>query len=112
MIARRTWKLIVPILTVLIWSLAVEAWVQGSRSGRHDPRDFFGPRFQGGHDAPRLEPSRTEDSVRRWNDVMLVANALDHTPVRPGENRVFGEQLGPYERAGRLQSSTSRSSMR
>ncbi len=95
MIAQRTWKLIVPILTVLTWSLAVDAWAQGSRSGRHDPRDFFGPRFQGGHDAPRLEPSRREDSVRRWNDVMLAANALDHTPVRPGENRVFGEQLGP-----------------
>jgi hypothetical protein len=25
-----------------------------------------------------------------------VANALDHTPVGPGEKRVFGEQLGPH----------------
>jgi hypothetical protein len=26
---------------------------------------------------------------------MLDANALDHTPVAPGETRVYGEQLGP-----------------
>ncbi|HQG30540.1 MAG TPA: hypothetical protein PLA83_01315 [Deltaproteobacteria bacterium] len=28
-----------------------------------------------------------------------MANAIDHTPVLPGENRVFGEQLGPNRTA-------------
>jgi hypothetical protein len=30
-----------------------------------------------------------------WNQVALDANGLDHTPVAPGETRVFGEQVGP-----------------
>jgi hypothetical protein len=33
--------------------------------------------------------------VRRWNGIAIDASGLDHTPVAPGENRVFGEQLGP-----------------
>jgi membrane-associated phospholipid phosphatase len=33
--------------------------------------------------------------LRHWNEVALDANALDHAPVAVGENRVFGEQLGP-----------------
>jgi hypothetical protein len=35
------------------------------------------------------------DAVRHWNAVALDATGLDHTPVAPGEHRVFGEQLGP-----------------
>jgi len=34
-------------------------------------------------------------SVHHWNHVAIDASGLDHTPVAPGENRVFGEQLGP-----------------
>src|SRR5207253_10684149 len=44
--------------------------------------------------APSM-PAKVADSVRRWNAITNSANALDHTPVAPGENRVFGEQLGP-----------------
>jgi PAP2 superfamily protein len=33
--------------------------------------------------------------VRHWNEIAIDATGLDHTPVAPGENRVFGEQLGP-----------------
>src|SRR5213078_2360153 len=29
------------------------------------------------------------------NVIAINASGLDHTPVAPGENRVFGEQLGP-----------------
>src|SRR6185437_14136340 len=35
------------------------------------------------------------DSLHRWNLIAINATGLDHTPVAPGENRVFGEQLGP-----------------
>src|SRR5215472_13562400 len=33
--------------------------------------------------------------VRHWNSIALDAAGLDDTPVGPGEERVFGEQLGP-----------------
>ena len=87
---------LVAILAVLILGMGEEAWAQRPPTGSRDPRDFFGPRFQGGQDAPRPERTRREDAVRRWNEILLSANALDHTPVGPGENRVFGEQLGPH----------------
>jgi len=34
-------------------------------------------------------------AVRRWNQTAVDASGLDHTPIAPGESRVFGEQLGP-----------------
>ncbi len=33
--------------------------------------------------------------VLRWNKIAIDALGLDHTPPAAGENRVFGEQLGP-----------------
>jgi hypothetical protein len=30
-----------------------------------------------------------------WNRIAIDASGVDHTPVSPGEGRVFGEQLGP-----------------
>jgi hypothetical protein len=33
--------------------------------------------------------------VHRWNSIAIDASGLDHTPVAPGEQRVFGENLGP-----------------
>jgi len=33
--------------------------------------------------------------VRHWNEIAINATGLDHTPVAPGETRVFGEELGP-----------------
>jgi hypothetical protein len=35
------------------------------------------------------------DVLHHWNAVAVDASGLDHTPVAPGEDRVFGEQLGP-----------------
>ena len=35
------------------------------------------------------------DSLRYWNQVAIDASGLDHTPLQPGEQRVFGHQLGP-----------------
>ena len=33
--------------------------------------------------------------VHHWNQIAVDASGLDHTPLQPGEQRVFGEQLGP-----------------
>jgi len=40
-------------------------------------------------------PAGTLEAVLYWNHVAIDASGLDHTPVAPGENRVFGEQRGP-----------------
>ena len=50
--------------------------------------------------APSM-PAKVADSVRRWNAITNSANALDHTPVAPGENRVFGEQRSEERRVGK-----------
>src|SRR5882672_9259428 len=58
--------------------------------------DAWGPLFKALElGEPPSIPPRLVDSVRRWNTIAIAANALDHTPVAPGENRVFGEQFGP-----------------
>jgi len=56
----------------------------------------FGPLFQPGPNVPPLVgPRHGLNSLHRWNVIAINATGLDHTPVAPGENRVFGEQLGP-----------------
>ena len=44
--------------------------------------------------APR-HGSGAKDALLRWNRIAIDASGLDHTPVAPGESRVFGEQYGP-----------------
>jgi hypothetical protein len=75
-------------------------------SGVADVRDAYGPAFRRSgnfRQAPKRQPCANEyDSVGRvryWNEVAFNASGLDHTPVAPGENRVFGEQLGPCRAA-------------
>jgi hypothetical protein len=85
---------------VFISSFGTSAWAQGFRSRE---RDVWGPRYKGTPQfcqAPRYRPWLGVDAVRRWNEIALNANALDHTPVTPGENREdFREQLGPLRTA-------------
>jgi hypothetical protein len=71
--------------------------------------DYLGPSYSyDGPPAPQLLSSRaskvgsgTADvtSLFYWNEVMTDANAIDHTPAVEGENRVFGEQIGPARTA-------------
>jgi hypothetical protein len=51
---------------------------------------------------PRHWPRPGLDSVRRWNEIAIDASGLDHTPVGPDEDRVFGEQVGPGRSARAL----------
>src|SRR5213595_4349882 len=56
----------------------------------------FGPLFHPApHVPPPVGPRQGLDSLHRWNVIAIDATGLDHTPVAPGENRTFGEQLGP-----------------
>ncbi|HEY5908576.1 MAG TPA: chloroperoxidase [Vicinamibacteria bacterium] len=42
-----------------------------------------------------LHGNTAADHFRYWNQIAIDASGLDHTPVAPGETRVFGEQIGP-----------------
>lgn len=63
--------------------------------------DVYGSRFGDRGGAPSVPPRRRRrgrggmDALRHWNDVALDATGLDHSPLKPGETRVFGEQYGP-----------------
>jgi len=63
--------------------------------------DFYGNLFGAQETSAILFPTLSPplrhdfDPVHRWNEISINATGLDHTPVAPGENRIFGEQLGP-----------------
>jgi len=61
-------------------------------------RNAFGPLYSAdARDGALLQrgPRKGLGAVRRWNEIAINASGVDHTPVAPGENRLFGEQLGP-----------------
>jgi hypothetical protein len=73
--------------------LSVLTFASGTNNGFNE---VFGPLFQPAPGVPPLAgPPHGLDSLHRWNVIAINASGLDHTPVGPGENRVFGEQLGP-----------------
>ena len=89
------------VAAVFVLNLGTLAWGSGFFGGL---LEVWGPRFAyDGRLAPELlaHPRHTRaagdaaSAVRYWNEVMLDANAIDHTPPAPWESRVFGEQLGP-----------------
>jgi PAP2 superfamily len=71
-----------------------------AQQGFRDVNEVWGPRYQRVPLAPKPAkhtppPSDAAGRIRHWNEIAVNASGLDHTPVAPGENRVFGEQLGP-----------------
>ena len=44
---------------------------------------------------PPRNPVNAFDRLFMWNEIALDTTAIDHTPVQPGQTRVFGEQYGP-----------------
>jgi hypothetical protein len=93
----QTWM--VPALVLLLLTLAVPAWAGGFPGG---VRDALGPRFDAAPSrraAPRPHGVRggaeAMHRLQHWNDMAMHASGLDHTPVTPDEDRIFGEQYGP-----------------
>jgi hypothetical protein len=83
-----------------LFAAVTVAWSQeGFPRGHHDalgPRFEVAPQLSGG--VRRRAPPRATETLERllrWNQIAIDASGLDHTPVQPGEERVFGEQLGP-----------------
>src|SRR5437867_3957660 len=75
---------------------SVSAW---SQIGFSDFKKIWGPRYQAipEANAPHRAPHGTGPAgrIRHWNQIAINACGLDHTPVAPGEKRIFGEQFGP-----------------
>ncbi len=98
MIVKQNWKLVVPILAILALSLALPAWAGGFSRGI---KEALGPRFDAAPQrrAASSQPPRHGGSamarLHHWNEIAINASGLDHTPVAPSEQRVFGEQFGP-----------------
>lgn len=64
------------------------------------PKKYHGPRaaplpYPAKPVPPTQEGTSLLDFVLRWNRIAIDASGLDHTPVQSGENRVFGEAVGP-----------------
>ena len=102
MIMPQAGRLIAALAAILLLTLPSAVRAGGFSGGIGDT---FEPRF--GADPyhaprvpidPRRRPRPVADSVglvQHWNEIAIDATGLDHTPVAPGESRVFGEQLGP-----------------
>jgi hypothetical protein len=80
-----------------------------AREAPTGPSEVYGPRVQAAPETALTETTSTSavpygatrkststaDTLRYWNAITIDASGYDHTPVKTGENRVFGEQLGP-----------------
>jgi hypothetical protein len=64
-------------------------------------KEYLGPQFHANQQKIPLKPTIATESNRatsvlaHWNQIAVDASGLDHTPVAPGDPRIFGEQLGP-----------------
>ncbi|HEY0460986.1 MAG TPA: phosphatase PAP2 family protein [Pyrinomonadaceae bacterium] len=98
MIEKQNSKLLVLTLTILVMGLTGFVWAQ---SGSRNADEVWGQRYKtqsqarvlSRHQTPRGENALAR--LRHWNEIAINASGLDHTPLAPGETRVFGEQLGP-----------------
>jgi hypothetical protein len=88
------------ISAVTLFGLALVGFT-GAQTGFRNLNDAWGPRYQSALHIPK--PSKhpgphgtgPANRIRHWNEIAINASGFDHTPLAPGENRVFGEQLGP-----------------
>lgn len=66
-----------------------------AKAGDTSFRQAFGDRYHSNNPNRHRPPAPGLTTIQRWNQIAIDASGLDHTPVLPGEARVFGEQLGP-----------------
>jgi hypothetical protein len=78
---------------LLLFAFSCPAFAQGPAG---DFPNAYGPQFHGQPLGQANKISKSaNDVIHRWNQIAIDATGLDHTPVAPGEKRVFGEQVGP-----------------
>jgi hypothetical protein len=73
----------------------------GLHQGYSTTEELWGPNYAAQPYAAKVSGTRASalPILLRWNRIAIDASGLDHTPVAPGENRVFGEQVGPCRAA-------------
>ncbi|PPD17523.1 MAG: hypothetical protein CTY24_14735, partial [Methylobacter sp.] len=80
------------------WSKEFHGYEGGAREALGDNFDTWS-KFYGNHERAYVRVGRVANTpanyLRNWNRIALDATGLDHSPVAPGDTRVFGEQLGP-----------------
>jgi hypothetical protein len=102
MILKRNGKFIIVILAILLISVGI---IAQKRQFSRQFEEFWGKQYDAQAEATAqlstqsLVSDVTKTGIRRWNEIAINASGLDHTPVAPGENRVFGEQIGPCRAA-------------
>jgi hypothetical protein len=60
--------------------------------------EALGPLYQAQSSSVRSAVAHArapQSALAHWNIIAVDASGLDHTPLAPGEQRVFGEQFGP-----------------
>src|SRR5216117_148349 len=73
----------------------------GAQTAFRNFNDAWGPRYRPSLQiyTPSTHPMPhgigAANRIRHWNEIAINMSGLDHTPVAPDENRVFGEQYGP-----------------
>jgi hypothetical protein len=97
---KHNWKLIVPALALIALSAVALRSADGIQRGF---ADWWGALYRADQAPPQPAAQRSaapaeghlEERARHWNRIAVDASGLDHTPVPPGDDRVFGEQYGP-----------------
>jgi hypothetical protein len=100
----------VQVLACLLFGLTGSAWVAQAQSGGDAQKDRWGPNYRPRTDVeaptrqtltvlPPTTPPNAMAMLRHWNHFAVDMSGLDHMQPGPGEERVFGEQLGPARAA-------------
>lgn len=94
--------MVIALIVIGLGALALAQSVSGGFEGFWGPGytslTSAGTRSSATTQARLLAKAAPTDSRSRlvyWNSIAIDASGLDHTPVEPGEVRVFGEQIGP-----------------
>ncbi|MFA5983666.1 MAG: phosphatase PAP2 family protein [Methylococcaceae bacterium] len=85
-------------ITSTAWSKEFKGFEGGAKEalGNHIDTESG---FYGNHENSYVRTGAVKNTptnyLRNWNRIAIDATGLDHTPVAPGETRIFGEQFGP-----------------
>jgi len=97
--------IVAAMIVSLLLSLMVPGQTQQQKQNGREFQETWGQSYSPQPAAPApavVDVPEGNDSMgmlHHWNHVAIDASGLDHTPVAPGENRVFGEQVGPCRAA-------------
>jgi hypothetical protein len=107
MIKKHSRELIALALTFLLLSLVVpvgsaQQQQEQQKQSERNFDDYWGGRYSARSQtlkAAEVNGTPSTNAILHWNKIAVDCSGLDHTPVTPGEQRVFGEQLGPCRAA-------------